>query len=255
MTFRDRTEGTNIENMDQNMTVFKDQQDLADHVSDWLIDQIAKSKGSRFDLAISGGSTPNLLFEVLANKYPDSSLWQKTHFWWVDERMVAPNDPESNFGTAKKLLFSKIALPEKNIHRIKGESDPLQEAENYSQKIIEALTMVNGWPAFDLILLGMGDDGHTASIFPNQTALLVSDHICELAYHPVTSQVRITLTGRVINHAAIICFVITGASKAERLSAIFFKDNKSKQLPAALIKPVNGELVWYLDEEAAGFLS
>jgi 6-phosphogluconolactonase len=169
--------------------------------------------------------------------------------------MVKPYDPESNFGTAQKLLFSKIDLPEENIHRIKGESDPLQEAENYSQKIIEALKIVNGWPAFDLILLGMGDDGHTASIFPNQTDLLISDRLCEMAYHPVTNQVRITLTVSVINNAALICFVVTGAGKAERLSEIFSKDENSKQLPAAQIKPVNGELLWYLDKEAAGFLS
>lgn len=241
--------------MNQYITVFNDPQKLADHVSGWIMDQIAKSTGSRFDLAISGGSTPKLLFSALASKYADSSLWQKTHFWWTDERMVAPFDPESNFGTAQKLLFSKIALPEKNIHRIKGESDPLQEAENYSQKIIEALKIVNGWPAFDLILLGMGDDGHTASIFPNQTELLISDRLCEMAYHPVTNQVRITLTGSVINNAALICFVVTGAGKAERLSEIFSKDENSKQLPAALIKPVNSELVWFLDKDAAGFLS
>jgi 6-phosphogluconolactonase len=241
--------------MNQHITVFKDPQELADQVSDWLMDQIAKSTGNRFDLAISGGSTPNLLFSELASKYADSSLWQKTHFWWTDERMVAPNDPESNFGTAQKLLFSKIALPEKNIHRIKGESDPLQEARNYSQKIIEVLKTVNGWPVFDLIFLGMGDDGHTASIFPNQTELIISNRLCEMAYHPVTNQVRITLTGSIINNAALICFVVTGAGKAERLSEIFSNDENSKQLPAVLIKPVNGELLWYLDNQAAGFLS
>lgn len=241
--------------MNQNITVFKDPQELADQVSDWLMDQIAKSTGSRFDLVISGGSTPKMLFSELASKYADSILWQKTHFWWTDERMVAPFDPESNFGTAQKLLFSKIDIPEKNIHRIKGESDPLQEVENYSQNIIETLTIVNGWPAFDLIFLGMGDDGHTASIFPNQTELLVSNRLCEIAYHPVTNQIRITLTGGVINHASLICFVVTGAGKAERLSGIFSNDENSKQLPAALIKPVNGELVWFLDKQAAGYLS
>jgi len=241
--------------MNQHITVFKDPQELADQVSGWLMDQIAKSTGSRFDLAISGGSTPNLLFSALASKYADSSLWQKTNFWWTDERMVAPFDPESNFGTAQKLLFSKIAIPEKNIHRIKGESDPFQEAENYSLKIIETLKIVNGWPEFDLILLGMGDDGHTASIFPNRTDLLISDRLCEMAYHPVTNQVRITLTGSVINHAALICFVVTGAGKAERLSEIFSNDKNSEHLPAAQIKPVNGELLWYLDKQAAGFLS
>jgi 6-phosphogluconolactonase len=240
--------------MNHNITIFKDPQELADRAGDWLMDQIAKSTGSRFDLAISGGSTPSLLFSALASKYADSVLWQKTHFWWVDERMVAPGDPESNFGTAQKLLLSKIALPEKNIHRIIGEADPLQEVENYSQQIHKELLMVNGWPKFDLILLGMGDDGHTASIFPNQTELMISGRICEIAYHPVTNQVRITLTGRVINNAATICFLVTGAGKAGRLSEIFSGDENSKRLPAALIQPVKGELVWYLDQQAAKLL-
>jgi 6-phosphogluconolactonase len=240
--------------MNQKITVFKDPQGLADQVSDWLMDQIAKSTGSRFDLAISGGSTPNLLFTALASKYAESGLWQKTHFWWVDERMVAPDDPESNFGTAQKLLFQKIALPLENIHRISGDVDPLQEVENYSQKIKEAFNMVHGWPAFDLILLGMGDDGHTASIFPNQTELLTSNRICEIAHHPFSNQVRITLTGRVLNNAAKICFLVTGAGKAVRLSGIFSNAENSKQLPAAQIIPYNGELSWFLDNAAAKLL-
>jgi 6-phosphogluconolactonase len=240
--------------MNQNITIFRDPESLADQVSDRLMDQIAKSTANRFDLAISGGSTPNLLFAALASKYAESNHWQKTHFWWVDERMVAPDDPESNFGNARKLLFQNIALPEKNIHRICGESEPSHEAENYAQKIKATLKMVNGLPAFDLILLGMGEDGHTASVFPDQLELLSSGCICGIAHHPVSHQVRITLSGSMINNAANVCFLITGAGKAERLSEIFSDPVKAKLIPAAQIHPVKGGLTWYLDELAARLL-
>ncbi len=240
--------------MNQNLTIFKDPETLADKVSDWLVELIANSTGNRFDLAISGGSTPKLLFRVLASKYPDSILWQKTHFWWVDERMVLPEEPESNYGVARELLFSKIRIPDRNIHRMRGEQDPCQEAEYYAQQIRDELDSYSGWPRFDLLLLGVGEDGHTASIFPDRMELLLSGSICEVAHHPVTGQSRITLTGSVINRAAKICFLVTGAGKAERLSEIFFGTEKASLLPAAYIKPVQGELSWFTDESAARLL-
>jgi 6-phosphogluconolactonase len=149
------------------------------------------------------------------------------------------------------LLFSKIAIPEKNIHRIRGEQDPESEAEYYARLMKGALTMRQGWPCFDLVLLGMGEDGHTASIFPDQLGLLQSDHLCEVASHPVTLQKRVTLTGKVINNAKKIFFLCTGGNKAERLSEIWNKGEKGKLLPAAHIRPVGGELYWYTDESAA----
>ena len=240
--------------MNGNLQIFKNPEALADQVSDQLINWMARAKGSLFHLAISGGSTPNLLYAALASKYADSVLWQKAHFWWVDERMVSPDDPASNFGVVHQLLFSKIDIPEMNIHRIRGENEPFQEANNYIQQIKGSLNMNIGWPQFDLILLGMGEDGHTASIFPNQLELLNSERICEVATHPVTFQQRITLTGRVINGAAKVCFLVTGMNKAWCLSEIWLKRKKATQLPAAYIHPVNGELFWYADESAASFL-
>ena len=237
------------------MRLFKDPEALADQISDQIMSWIAFTKDSLFHLAISGGSTPNLLYAALAEKYSDSAHWQKTHFWWVDERMVSPDDPASNFGVVHQLLFSKIDIPEMNIHRIRGEEEPFQEANNYIQQIKESLNMNIGWPRFDLILLGMGEDGHTASIFPDQLELMTSQHICEVAIQPATSQRRITLTGRVINSAAKVCFLVTGTNKAGCLSEIWLKGKKAKQLPAAYIHPVNGELFWYADESASSFLS
>jgi 6-phosphogluconolactonase len=243
--------GKHEHRMTGELKIYQDPEILADKVSDWLIESIANAKGNRFDLAISGGSTPNLLFRSLAAKFPDSKLWSKTHFWWVDERMVPSSDPESNFGTARKLLFSKIQIPETNIHPILGESIPEAEAERYSKLIRKELKMKESWPLFDLIFLGMGEDGHTASLFPNHPELLVSDKICEIAYHPVSQQTRITLTGKPLNNAEVVCFLVTGRNKAELLHKILANEPESSSLPAANIHPVHGKLYWLADKSAA----
>lgn len=237
--------------MIRDLHIFKSPEDLANQFADQLINWVEEHSGNPFNLAISGGRTPDLLFSALALKYADSSLWQKVHFWWVDERMVAPNHPESNFGVAQKLLFSQVLIPEGNIHRIKGENTSEVEALSYSAQIQENLPQQDGWPGFDLILLGMGDDGHTASIFPNQMELLESDRICEVAVHPASGQKRVTLTGKVLNNASKICFLVTGKEKSERLSEIWNNPEKANFLPVAHIHKANGNLIWFVDEPAA----
>lgn len=240
--------------MKRELHIFPNPEELAEQVSALLMNWIKESSNSKFHMAISGGSTPNLLFSVLATNYADSPLWQKTHFWWVDERMVAPSDPESNFGVANQMLLSKITIPETNIHQILGEQVPYQEAENYSRQISEQVMIKDGWPRFDLIFLGIGDDGHTASIFPNQMELLQSDHICEVATHPVTNQQRVTLTGRAINNADKICVLVTGTNKAERMSEIWSESEKRKILPAGWIQPTEGQAIWFADKKATSYI-
>ena len=240
--------------MKRDLQIFPNPEALAEQVSALLMNWIESSSSSKFHMAISGGSTPNLLFSALATNYAGSPLWQKTHFWWVDERMVAPSDPESNFGVANQMLLSKITIPEKNIHRILGEQRPYQEAENYSRQIRETVTMKDGWPRFDLIFLGIGDDGHTASIFPNHMELLRSDRICEVAIHPVTFQQRVTLTGIAINNADKICVLVTGANKADRMSEIWSEGEKRKTLPAGWIQPTKGHAIWCADEKATTYI-
>ena len=237
--------------MKNNLHIFRNPEELADQFASLLMNWVETHSGNEFHLAISGGKSPDLLFDILAEKYADSVLWQKLHFWWVDERMVPPENPESNFGVVQNLLFSKISIPEENIHRMKGENIPEEEAFSYSAQIQEKLSFENGWPVFDLILLGMGDDGHTASIFPDQMELLSSNQICEVATHPSSGQKRITLTGRAINRAEKVCFLVTGANKAERIEEIWDKKENANLLPAAHILPVNGNLFWYVDEAAA----
>jgi len=231
--------------------IYKSDEELAALFADQLMQRIENHSGETFHLAISGGKTPDLLFIELARNYGQYIFWRKVHFWWVDERMVPPTHPESNFGVAERLLFSRIEIPKENIHRIKGENDAVKEAKSYSEQIQENLKMQLGWPIFDLILLGMGDDGHTASIFPNQMDLLNSKEICAVATHPITGQKRVTITGQVIKHSRAINFLITGENKSERINEILYQPEIAKFLPAAHILPVSGDLNWLIDEPAA----
>lgn len=227
---------------------YKTPEDLADAFVRQLISWIKETDKEIFHLALSGGKTPNLLFSLFAEKYTKEVLWQKIHFWWGDERMVAPEDPESNFGIANRLLFSKVKLSGSQIHRIRGEADPAEEAKRYSLEIKSLVPTKNGWPAFDLIMLGLGDDGHTASIFPNQMQLLKSDKITEIAFHPTTGQQRITLTGKVLNNAKKVAFLVSGESKAKIFNEIIDRDQNASLFPASHILPV-GELHWFVDED------
>jgi len=240
--------------MKNKLHIFKTPEELAKNFAGELMNQIANFSGKAFHLAISGGKTPDLLFWELVKSHSDSALWQKVHFWWVDERMVPPDNPESNFGNTQNLLFSQISIPGENIHRIKGENNSEIEEIEYSEEIQQSLSQQDNWPVFDLILLGMGDDGHTASIFPNHMELLNSERICELTFHPQSEQKRITLTGKVINNANRVCFLVTGANKADRILEIWAHQEKAKLLPASHIHPISDELDWFLDESAAQFI-
>jgi 6-phosphogluconolactonase len=220
------------------------------------IDKIVQSSlQQQFHLALSGGNTPKKLFKILAEDYKDKIPWERIHFWWGDERCVSPISDESNFKMANDLLFTQVPVPSKNIHRIKGENFPQEEAERYAGEISKNLLSRNGFPVFDLILLGLGDDGHTASIFPDRMNLLDDSHITAVAEHPQTGQKRITLTGKVLNNANRVFFLITGENKALRISEIMNNEEAAKKLPANYIDPTHGELIWFLDEAAASKIS
>jgi 6-phosphogluconolactonase len=214
-----------------------------------MINESAKSI-KPFTIALSGGSTPAILFAILGDNFSNSVTWSNVHFFWGDERCVPPDDPESNYGMTRKEFLDKIEIPSGNIHRIMGEKYPSVEAERYSLEIRENTAEREGFPMFDLVILGMGEDGHTASIFPGNHKLINSKKTCELAIHPVTSQKRITITGRVINNASNVVFLITGKNKAKVVSEIL-SGSISSQYPAAHINPEHGILKWYLDKAAA----
>ncbi|MCI5080180.1 MAG: 6-phosphogluconolactonase [Saprospiraceae bacterium] len=218
---------------------------FAEYLKNWL------DQRGVVHIALSGGSTPKLLFDLLADQYMQDIKWEQIHFYWGDERCVPPDDSESNFKTANDLLLKNIVVPPGNIHRIQGEDDPAEEAKRYSQEIINHVPATAGRPTFDLIILGMGADGHTASIFPDQMELLRSDQICEVATHPETGQKRVTLTGRILNNALQTIFLVTGSSKSAIVKTILGKEEGYLKYPAAHVHPSHGELAWFLDEAAA----
>ena len=236
--------------------VFDTADEVAENFALFLVQRIKESakKGKSFSIALSGGSTPDLLFSMLGGQYAELADWSHVHFFWGDERCVSPDSNESNFGSANVRFLRKALIPESNIHRIKGENNPIQEAERYSGEIKSNLPVRNGFPVFDLIILGLGEDGHTASIFPSEPELLVSEEICEVATHPVSRQQRVSITGNVINNGECVVFLVTGMKKAEKVSQILEESPEAAEFPAFHIMPRFGELLWFLDAEAAGKL-
>ncbi|MBA4322115.1 MAG: 6-phosphogluconolactonase [Odoribacter sp.] len=237
--------------LNTSIKIFQTPYDLAEKFAEELVIMINESTNKKpFTIALSGGATPELLFSILGDHFSNSVSWEFVHFFWGDERCVPPDDPASNYGITKRAFLDKIKSPSANIHRIMGESHPTEEAERYSQVIREFTVQRKGFPMFDLIILGIGEDGHTASIFPGSNKLFISEKICEAVIHPVTFQRRITITGMVINNACKVVFLVTGKNKAKIISSII-KGPETIDFPAALINPVTGTLTWYLDVDAA----
>jgi 6-phosphogluconolactonase len=211
-------------------------------------------EGQYFSLALSGGSTPKAIFKIISDKYRTKIDWSKVLIFWGDERCVPPTDEESNFRMAFENLFKNLFIPELNFCRIKGEDDPVSEAERYSKRVDSMLRHEHHIPQFDLFILGLGEDGHTASIFPYNIELFTSDKLFEISEHPKTGQKRITATGKLINNAKDVCFIVTGPAKAIKVDQIIHKKEGWEKLPASLVKPTDGDLFWLLDEAAASHL-
>ncbi len=222
---------------------------FANDFCDWVENQPAAK--TKLTVALSGGSTPKLLFQELADNFADRVDWNRIHFFWGDERCVPPDDSESNYGMTKELLLDRISIPSENVHRVHGESSPADERIRYEQEIGDHVALnESGTPQFDLMILGMGGDGHTASIFPHEIGFLKSGNICEVATHPDSGQKRITLTGPVLNAASRVAFLITGVAKAAVMAQIVRREGAWQTYPAAHVDN-GGSLVFYLDQAAA----
>jgi 6-phosphogluconolactonase len=204
-------------------------------------------------VALSGGSTPTLWFEFLAaSAFRDSIHWSHIHFWWGDERCVPPENPESNYGTASRLLFQKVNVEEENIHRIHGEEDPQVEKLRLSKELGKRLPIVNGLPQFDWIILGVGEDGHTASLFPGQYSLNANETVVAVR-HPETGQARLSLTAPVIENARRVSYLAMGRAKRIIVNQILADRDPGlcSHLPAARIQSREGDTEWWLDRESA----
>ena len=191
------------------------------------------------------------MFEYIALHFKNQIDWQKVLVFWSDERCVNPESDQSNFRMAKESLLDLVPIPADNIFRIYGESDPAAESERYTEIIRQHVPSHGTFPQFDMMMLGLGDDGHTVSIFPGNLHLFNSNMLCEVAVNPYSQQKRITVTGQVVNHAKTVVFLVTGEAKAEMVTRIIEKKEGWDKLPAALVNPKDGELIWLLDEKAA----
>jgi 6-phosphogluconolactonase len=236
--------------------VFETPEDTARAVAELIMEK-AKERNKHslpFNIALSGGSTPKLLFTILANEYVHKIPWHFVRLFWVDERCVSPTHPDSNFGMTFENLLKHVPIHDANIFRMLGEVEPENEAKRYQNLLQTQLPVSKGVPQFDLILLGMGDDGHTASIFPNNLALLDARETVEVAVHPTSGQERITLTGSVINHADEVVFLITGSTKSTVLRQIVNRQPVFETYPTSYIHSQSGPAAFYIDKAAANEL-
>jgi 6-phosphogluconolactonase len=240
--------------------------DLAEAATEHFITlaEHAVAQRGRFAVALSGGATPRATYEELARvSVPRQVDWEHIHVFWGDERCVAPSHADSNYRMAREALLKQVSVPSQNIHRIRGEIGPAEAAREYEEELRKFFAgparhgkpgATPQWPRFDLILLGLGKNGHTASLFPGTAALderrrwVAANHVDDIGAW------RITLTLPVINSAADVLFIVSGTEKAEVVSTVLGGKRRRSPLPAQMIEPANGRLLWLLDEDAASRL-
>jgi 6-phosphogluconolactonase len=243
-------------NSDPTVLVFDTQEQVAQAAAERFVDYSAASIADHgsFTVALAGGSTPRRAYELLgSDEFKNRLDWPVVQLFFGDERMVPPDSPESNYRMVNDALLSRVSLPPQNVHRMNGEIAPQESAELYEAEL-KSFFATTAWPRFDLILLGMGDDGHTASLFPGDEALNETAKWVVVTRHPQSGQARITLTLPVINQAARVVFLVTGKKKAAPLVRILHGDAANEELPARKVTPVNGVLEWLVDRSAASDL-
>jgi 6-phosphogluconolactonase len=217
----------------------------------------AVAQRGRFTIALAGGSTPKSLYNLLATNARTALPWDRMFFFWGDERHVPPTDPDSNYRMADETMLSKIPVAAANAFRMKTENpDAAAVAEDYEQTLRKFFQIEPGQvPAFDLILLGMGPDGHTASLFPGTAALQEKSRLVQANWVEKMKTYRITLTLPVLNAARCVIFLVSGTDKAAALHAVLEGDVPGEQYPAKLVRPRQGKLIWLVDRAAASTLS
>ena len=240
--------------------VFPTPEKLADAVARHVVEcaEASIAADGRFTIALSGGSTPEAAYRQLGtgdwrlttddSRPMRAGLWPRTHVLWGDERCVPPDDPQSNYRMAKEALLDQVPIPPPQIHRIRGEDDPEKAAADYERELRRLLP--DG--RIDLVLLGLGEDGHTASLFPGQGTNHETERWVRAVLAPDGKLWRVTLTPAILNLASNVTFVVSGASKSQRLAEVLEGPFNPDLLPAQAIRPVQGQLTWMVDEAAAG---
>ena len=241
-------------NCDFSVKIFDHASDLVSTLSDELFEEIGKSieEGRKFNIALSGGSTPDFFYKHLAKTDEEKNkLLDNLKFFWVDERCVPPDHEDSNFRKVNEFFLSKKKINRENIFRIKGENPPEEEAVRYSDVLKENLPQRNSFPYFDIVFLGVGSDGHIASLFPESSLLNVRKKLTGVAQSPVNKVKRITITLPVINNAGKIIFLVTGAKKKNIVRTLCNYEAHSNNLyPASMVKAKENKVEWYVDSYA-----
>jgi 6-phosphogluconolactonase len=232
--------------------VYRDPATLARALADLFVTtgRLATADRGSFRVALSGGNTPRAAYEVLASpEFRDELSWSDVFVYFGDERCVPPDDEQSNYRMAERTFLDSVAIPRANVHRIKGEIDPQLAAQQYASVL---RTDLGDPPAFDLVLLGLGSDGHTASLFPGTPPDTDDDALVRAVYAASQMMWRITITPKVINRGRTVAFAIEGAEKSEIFAAVYEGPRDPVKYPAQIVHPVSGRLIWLADTLAAG---
>jgi 6-phosphogluconolactonase len=212
---------------------------------------VALGARGRFSVALSGGNTPRAVNSLLASEHADLP-WSKVFVFFGDERHVPPDHPDSNYRMANETLLSRVPIPESNVFRMRAELDANAAADDYDRRLREFFGIQSGaWPRFDLILLGMGEDGHTASLFPGSAAIQERSRLAVANWIEKFQSYRITLTFPVLNHAAEDLFLVSGEGKSQVLREIFAPAPTQPTYPAENVRPQDGRVLWIIDKAAA----
>jgi 6-phosphogluconolactonase len=245
--------------MNPDLLIYKNSELLSNAAAEYFTAVAADAVASRgsFIAALSGGSTPKALFSLLAGPtYRGKIDWQAVHLFWGDERLVPADDAGSNYYHVQHILLSQVPVPPAQVHRVRGELPPKQAADDYTAQLRESAPAGRAWPRFDLALMGLGADGHTASLFPGSTAVIEEERpvVVVTADYAGRPAQRVTLTPPVFNSARRILFLVTGKEKATALSAVLRGPKDVQKWPAQSIQPVSGSLTWFADRAAASQL-
>lgn len=244
--------------MKPDIRIFKDIEKLSWYAAQLFVERAAAAiqERGRFLVALNGGNTPNRLFQLLAKDYCDKVDWDNVHVFWGDERCVPPDDPGSSYGQARAALLIRVPIPDSNIHPVNTSLSPAHAAKDYAHTLSQFSNSPSplSVPRFDLVYLGMGEDGHTASLFPGSPVDVIETVIPVTANYQDRPANRVTLTQQVFRQARMVVFMATGEAKANTLAEVLSDRYNPELLPAQRIDPRDGELIWLVDEGAASKL-
>ncbi|MBO1224135.1 MAG: 6-phosphogluconolactonase [Candidatus Scalindua sediminis] len=242
--------------MEKRIHVYPNKEKLVAATTERVINLIGQAiqENGLCNIALAGGNTPREVYSMLAaNSYRDRVDWNGLHLFWGDERMVPPEHQDSNFRMVQQTLLEHIKIPDGNVHRIRGEITPEQAASEYAELLHNSFRKDS--PRFDLILLGIGEDGHTASLFPDTDAIEECERHAVAVFVPRLNTWRVTLTLPVLNAAREVIFLVSGNSKSNIIQRIMNIKQPTKDLPATMVNPENGTLRWMLDSDAAALIN